>query len=135
MAEGEEELVSKYSSGVSILIRIDGLWKDANTHSRAGLFSKWNTDLDVIWRELARDLKDEIYKEKKEEFDAFDSALISVGRFKDSGSETFDSLAETEITKRDKHYKILNNKELFLKRLENSIGKGTTWGDKDEEDF
>ena len=87
-----ENLKSKHSSGVSILIRIDGLWHDANNHSRRGLFDKWNGDLDTIWRELARDLKDEEYKEKRKKFDEFDKKLISTGPFQDTGSDTFDEL-------------------------------------------
>ena len=37
--------------------------------------------------------------------------------------------------KRAEQYKILNEKELFLKRLENELGKGTTFDDGDEDDF
>jgi len=65
MTEENEPLISKHSSGISILIRVDGLWKDANNHSRNGLFDKWNRDLDAIWRELARDLTDADYTTKK----------------------------------------------------------------------
>jgi len=136
MAEEEHESqISKHSSGVSIIIRIDGLWKDANIHSRAGLFSKWNTDLDVIWRELARDIKEKDYKKKKEEFDDFDKNLVLSGTFKDTGSDTFDELPKDDITNRSKQYQILNDKELFLKRLENFLGKGTTWDDEDDDDI
>ena len=133
--EDTEPHISKHSSGVSILIRIDGLWKEANIHSRVGFFSKWNCDLDVIWRELARDLNDKDYTEKKEEFDEFDTKLVKTGNFKDTGSDTFDKLPDGQQTNRSKQYKILNDKELFLKRLENFLGKGTTWDDDDDGDF
>ena len=135
MAEDQEAQISKHSSGVSILIRIDGLWKDANYHSCSGQYSKWNTKLDVIWRELARDLNDTDYKTKKIEFDAFDKKLTKTGQFKDSGGDTFDGLKQDEIKKRSEQYKILNDKELFLKRLENKLGKGTTWDDGEDDDF
>lgn len=131
----QDQQISKHSSGVSILIRIDGLWKDANLHSRAGLFSKWNTDLDVIWRELARDLDDSDYESKKTKFNKFDEDLVNSGNFKDTGNETFDGLSKSQVDSRSKQYKILNDKELFLKRLENKLGKGTTWDDGDEDDF
>ena len=135
MAEDGEIQISKHSSGVSILIRIDGLWKDANNHSRGGQFSKWNTDLDVIWRELARDFNNDDYEEEKKKFDEFDKGLVEIGRFNDNGSDTFNDEEIETINKRSKHYRKLNDKELFLKRLENKYGKGTTWSDGDEEDI
>ena len=135
MAESEEVLISKHSSGVSIIIRIDGLWKDANIHSCAGQYSKWNTKLDVIWRELARDILENDYDKKKKEFDKFDEDLVKVGAFKDTGSDTFEDITTNETKERSKQYRILNDKELFLKRLENKLGKGTTFSDGDEDDF
>lgn len=135
MAESEEVLISKHSSGVSIIIRIDGLWKDANIHSCTGQYSKWNTKLDVIWRELARDILEKDWEEKKKDFDKFDEQLVEAGPFKDGGSDTFDDITTDESKIRSKHYRILNDKELFLKRLENKLGKGTTFSDGDEDDF
>ena len=128
-------LISKHSSGVSIIIRINGLWEDANASSCSGQYSKWNTKLDVIWRELARDILESDYDEKKKGFDSFDTKLIKTGQFIDSGSDTFDSISSDIMKKRAEQYKILNDKELFLKRLENKLGKGTTFSDGDEDDF
>lgn len=135
MAEDEEVLISKHSSGVSIIIRINGLWIDANLHSCAGQYSKWNTKLDVIWRELARDILEKDWDVKKKDFDTFDAELIKVGAFKDTGSGTFEDMSNDDIGNRSEQYKILNKKELFLKRLENKLGKGTTFSDGDEDDF
>lgn len=135
MAEDVEPLISKHSSGVSIIIRIDGLWKDANIHSCSGQYSKWNTKLDVIWRELARDILETDWETKEKAFDAFDAELVKEGAFKDTGSDTFEDITPDDATKRSKQYRILNKKELFLKRLENKLGKGTTFSDGDEDDF
>ncbi len=135
MAEGDEILISKHSSGVSIIIRIDGLWKDANIHSCSGQYSKWNTKLDVIWRELARDILEDEWEQRKEDFDKFDKRLVDAGAFNDAGSDTFEDITTKESKIRSKHYRILNDKELFLKRLENKLGKGTTFHDGDEDDF
>lgn len=135
MAEEQDNLISKHSSGVSILIRINGLWEDANAFSCSGQFSKWNTKLDVIWRELARDITNTKYTVKKESFDEFDKRLIKTEDFKDGGSETFNDIDEIDKKNRSQQYRILNDKELFLKRLENELGKGTTFHDGDEDDF
>lgn len=145
----EEKRTSKHNSSVSIIIRLDFLWKDANRHSRLGHFADWNNDLDTIWRELARDLKDDEYKDQKEKkegkdittkgyksnFDAFDEEIKTSGRIEDSAGQGFNKLTEDQITTRAKQYEILNRKDLFLRRLENHLGKGTKFIDEDEDDF
>ncbi len=135
MDDETANLISKYSSGVSILVRISGLWNDANTHSRTGRYADWNNDLDCIFRELARDLTDDEYGIKQKEFNKFDTDIAGAGKFMDGGSQTFKEPSTKQIDGRSKHYKSLNDKELFLKRLENKVGKGTTWDNGDEDDF
>jgi len=135
MEEGEQQQVSKYSSGVNILLRLDELWKDTHRHSRNGYFNKWNSDLDRIWLELARDISEKDYETKEERFNKFDTRLSEVGKIKDLEPEGFRKVTEAEIEKRNKHYKILMEKQLFLARLENELGKGTTWDDDDDDDM
>lgn len=132
----DEQKVSKYNSGVAIQIRIDGLWKDANKHSRLNLFEKWNLDLDAIWRELARDIKKDEWEDKKKIYEKFDTDLAATGKFRDFAEDDgFASPEKNALENRKKQYKLLNEKELFLKRLENDLGKGTAYEDEDEYDF
>lgn len=145
----EERRTSKHNSSVSIIIRLDFLWKDANKHAREGKFSDWNNDLDTIWRELARDLKDDEYKDKrfekdgkkfrklgyKSRFDAFDEELKKSGRIEDTARQGFNKITTEQIEIRAKQYEILNRKDLFLRRLENHLGKGTKFENEDEDDF
>ena len=142
--EEESNLVkSKYSSGINIIIRLDLLWKDTHAHSRAGSFNKWNSDLDRIWLELARDLfnKKKLIDEStsfegvKEKFDNFDGELSQVGSFVDEKPAGFKQSSKEDISKRAEQYKILMRKQLFLARLENYLGKGTTEQDEDDYDF
>jgi hypothetical protein len=146
MEEQQENKVSKYNSGVAQLYRLDGLWKDVNNHSRAGLFSKWNEDLDRVWCELARDLpetekkleenkKIPSFKDAKDEFDKYDTQLMNQGNFQDKEPEGFIEISKEVKQKRNEQYKILIDKELFLRRLENKLGKGTAWEDEDEDNF
>ena len=44
--EIEEVKVSKHSSGVSIIIRLDQLWKNCFSYKRNGQYRKWNEELD-----------------------------------------------------------------------------------------
>ncbi len=146
MEENEEQIKSKYSSGINIILRLDQLWKDTHLHSRIGVYSKWNSDLDCIWLELARDYKDDDkdkdtngekgnFKNIKEEFDSFDTEIKAKGGFKDKKPEGFKKLSPEEIESRDEIYKILMKKQLFLARLENKLGKGTTLDEGDDYDF
>lgn len=143
MAEDEVK-VSKYNSGVAIILRLDGLWKDTHKHSRAGFFYKWNQDLDRIWVELARDLDDSEYNDKRDgdnvvkegyktKFDSFDKRLSDLKvPLKDTLSNDFENPSETDMEVRSKQYKILMEKELFLRRLENKVGKGTAWSEEED---
>lgn len=141
--EDNEPQVSKYSSGVNINLRLDQLWKDTHLHSRNSRYNSWNLDLDCIWSELARDLKDDgdkknnikSYKEIKKEFDSYDTRIISKGKINDKKPEGFREQTKDEIEIRDKHYKILREKQLFLARLENNLGKGTTYDNNDEDEI
>lgn len=139
--EDNEIQVSKYSSGVSINLRLDQLWKDAHLHSRTSRYVAWNLDLDCVWSELARDLKEKAdtkkniksYKEIKTEFDKFDERIVTTGKINDKEPEGFRKAEESAEKARSKHYKILREKQLFLARLENNLGKGTTFDNNDED--
>ena len=133
--EEKEQKVSKYNSGIAIIMRLDGLWKDVNLHSRANQYIKWNADLDRLWCELARDLSDTDYKAKKILFDVFDSSIAQAGAIVDSAPEGFKKVDKDGMTKRQEQYKLLIEKELFLRRLENFLGKGTAWDDDDDDGF
>lgn len=133
--EEQEVKVSKYNSGVAIILRLDALWKDTHTHSRAGNYSLWNSDLDRVWCELSRDLDETKYKKVENEFSKIDEELENLGSFKDYIGNSFDKLNKDEVSKRNKQYKVLMKKELFLRRLENDVGKGTAWDEGDEDDF
>jgi hypothetical protein len=133
----ENELIkSKYNSGINKIIRIDSLWKDVNTHKRTGLFVKWNEDLDCIWCELSSDAKKKgIFKAKQEEFEKFNKELKDIGTINDKGKVGFKKVEDEEKNKRAKHYKTLSDKEIFLRLLEEDVGKGSSWDDSDEDDF
>ena len=134
-----EQQTSKYSTGVSINIRVDHLWIDTHTHSRSGNYNAWNVDLDCIWSELSRDLKDKkgeknVYETKQKEFDKFDEEILKEGVIIDTKPSGFIKITDKQKVSRSKHYKILRRKQLFLTRLENTLGKGTTFDRNDDDD-
>jgi len=136
----DEDKVQRYSSGLNIVIRLDSLWKDTHLHSRAGQYAKWNSDLDRIWLELARDLNEGTNETEKSEFqkrqeqlDRFENELGKLMPFDDSGEKGFTAPTAEMLSRRNKQYKVLMNKQLFLARLENELGKGTTYEDEDDD--
>jgi hypothetical protein len=139
-----EEKVSKFSSGLNIIGRLDNLWRNCQDYKRKGKYSDWNDELDTIWLELARDINPEEYKDKLDEnkkiieegyetiFNKFDVKLREYLPFNDS-SIGFDKPSEDNNKRRNKQYKVLMEKQLFLARLENKVGKGTSWGEEEDD--
>lgn len=133
MEEGDTK-VSKFSSGLNIIMRLDELWKDTHRNSRAGKYNKWNGDLDRIWLELARDLKDK-YENNEKIFKEFEEELKKLGNISDKKPEGFKEPTKDQIKNRDEFYLLMMRKQLFLARLENELGKGTTLQEGDDDDF
>jgi len=131
----EEVRKSKYNTAVSKEIRRDLLWKDANNHSRSGQFHRWNEDLDTIWSELSADLKDEKkFEIKQQEIKKFDERILEVGQISDL-IVGFKKQTPEDLKRRANHYNILREKEIWIRRLENELGKGTAYEDEDEDEF
>ena len=96
-----------------------------------------------IWLELARDLSEDDYKDKKEkdgtkikgyksQFKEFEEQLRKVLPFNDS-LRSFKKPDPSIFKRRNKQYEILMEKQEFLTRLENEVGKGTSWGEKEDD--
>ena len=126
---------SKYNSGVAKEIRRNKLWEEANNHSRVGNFVKWNEDLDCVWRELCVDIKKEEFESKRKEFYGFDEKILDIGQLVDNMDVGFKKPDGNFFIKRANHYKILKDKEVFLRRLENELGKGTAYEDEEDDEF
>jgi hypothetical protein len=140
----EEEKKSKYNSGLNIITRLDFLWRNSEEFKRKCQYCKWNDELDTIWLELARDLKENDFNDSigsdnkkiqgyESKFKVFEELLKVQLPFMDSGTG-FSEPTKEIITKRNEQYKILMNKQLFLARLENHLDKGTSWSES-EDDF
>lgn len=130
-----EQKVSKYSSGINIILRLDLLWKESHLYAKSGQYSQWNNVLDCIWRELARDLNDDNYQNKLDKLEDIENKIKDTMPFHDSEPEGFRKPTTKEIENRNKQYQYLNEKQLFLARLENFLGKGTTEAEDDDDDF
>ena len=74
----------------------------------------------------------------KEKFEELDKAVFENGDLIDneeSVSVGFQKPSSNLWKKRNDQYKALMAKDLFLRRLENHLGKGTAWDEEDEDGF
>lgn len=132
MSEGVESAlkVSKYNSAVAQLQRLDQLWNKAHTASSSGNYIVWNLTLDKIWSELAGDLDQNPTKEK--EFYTFTENLGKTGSISKPEIKGFKI---EENKERAKQYLILLTKEIWLRRLQNTLGKGSSYDDGSQDDW
>lgn len=130
MTEETENIqqTSKYNSAVEQLKRIGELWNKAHTRTISGDLLGWNNVLDKIWSELARDLPEDDKREKR--FKEFSEKLSKLGRLGKAEIHGFDKIVNKNT---DGQYVILLQKEIWLGRLQNELGKGTSWNDEDED--
>lgn len=102
--------ISQFNSAFSQLYRLDNLFQQANYHSSHGNIMAWNWVLDCIWRELAGDCN----KPQIEKYYKYNKKIAE-----NKGKKTL--------------YQVLEFKEIFLRRLQNTQGKGTKYTDPDED--
>ena len=136
MEEEIEEFAktSKINSAMLVNSTLNELWKEFYTHFRAGKYLSSNVDLDCIWTILGGE--DKIEKSKIEDnYKEIETKLKNSGILQDSlGSIGFNRVRTEDIQKFAIQKGILLSKALFLRRLQNSQGKGTAYEDKDEEE-
>tara|TARA_R100001530_G_C4248211_1_gene137127 strand:- start:116 stop:532 length:417 start_codon:yes stop_codon:yes gene_type:complete len=130
----EEVKISKINSAGLINLRMHNLWEDANKHKRTGEFSKWNGDLDAIWCELVGDVDEG--KEDDENFKKLNEVLGKCGILMNWNvkQDGFSSVNQTILLSKAKQYQALLLKEAFLRRLQNTQGKGTAYAEESDWD-
>lgn len=128
--DGEDRTKSKYNSAISQLYRMDELWRDSHRHSRAGNLKEYNSDLDRVWLELAGDLKPVNKKDRAIilEYKDFNFKIAEL-----NGLLTMKRISLSNFS--EKLYQLLMEKELFLRRMQNELGKGTAYEDEMEDDW
>lgn len=113
-----EDKVSKYNSGIAQIFRLDELWQDTHKHSRAGRLNNWNWTLDRVWCELAGDLKDN--DDRINQFKTINESISSLNNLKDK-----EKLGDNQYN--NMLYSKLIEKEIFLRKLQNDLGKGSAY--------
>ena len=129
--------LSKINSAALINIRISNLWQNINRYASTGNFYKWNSELDRIWCELVGDVqptklkkkKDDNEEKEKGDEEIFNDFNIKIAEeFKNLKTKKgFDQHDDSDKQIMLAIYKAIQKKEVFLRRLMNTQGKGTAY--------
>ncbi len=111
----EEEQKSKYNEAFNQLSRINEQWNSCHSHRKRGNLIQWNVALDCVWSELAGDKLT-----KQGSFDKYEEYIKLIVKHRNNKVIL---------------YQVLMKKEIFLRRLQNSQGKGSVYADSSEDDF
>lgn len=107
--------VSKYNEAGLQILRLHEFWLKAEDYANNGNLPRWKFILDSVWRELYPDVK----KRGEPEW---------IKNNSDHKEKIADSKNLAEF------YNALNKRHEFLKFIQDSVGKGGTYGDQYDED-
>ena len=128
----EEEKTSRINSAGLINANLETLWKEASNAMCSNNFTLWSRKLDAIWLILAGDVVEGDENDKK--FKAIDLKIYSHGKLNHKPSG-FQKRTDDDSESSAMQYVLLREKSVFLRRLQNSQGKGTAYANGDSDDF
>jgi len=128
----EDEKTSRINSAGLINANLENLWRDVSNAMCSGNLVLWNRKLDAIWVVLGGDVKTGDDNDKK--FNEIDLKIYSSGSLIHK-AQGFVQKDANEKASMSLQYLYLREKSLFLRRLQNSQGKGTAYASDDSDDF
>ena len=127
-----EDKISRINSAGIINITIENLWRESYSAMARGDLVTWNRKLDAVWLILGGDV--DVDSKLDKEFYKIDLQLHKTGNLNHK-SKGFQKTSTTDGSNIALQYLILRNKAIFLRRLQNSQGKGTAYASGDEADW
>ena len=124
----EDKFTSMLNTGGLINLRLHDLWILVNKHRISGNYYSWNLTLDSLWSELVGDLEEHDNQEKK--YLLYNKLLHKHLPLYSGYQVGFNKIKKEDMEKIKYQYAILLAKEIFLRRLQNTLGKGTAWKDE-----
>lgn len=128
--EVDEEKVSKINAAGLINITLENLWRDCYKLMASGHYGLWNIKLDSIWVILGGDEKDE--NDTSKDINKLDLEIYKQGVLSSKSGKGFNAQPNPNNAMQ---YQLLKRKSLFLRRLQNKQGKGTSYHSDDDYDF
>ena len=123
---------SKINAAQIINISLENLWRDIYSAMSKGDLVTWNRKLDSIWVILGGDCKKG--GEEDIEMNRIDINLYGTGKLNHK-REGFVNFDKDESSQMSLQYQYLKEKSIFLRRMQNSQGKGTAYEVGDEESY
>jgi hypothetical protein len=132
--EGKEGLLgrSKYNAAGLVNLSLERNWTRVFQAQSTKNLPRWNAHLDSIWLILGGDSvpNSPIVKE----FEQIEKKIGESGSLYHNVSG-FQKQTDSEKEKISYQYRLLMEKSLFLRRLQNKQGKGTAYVDEDEDEI
>ena len=128
--EIEDEQVSRINSAGLTNITLENLWRDCYSAMAKGNLILWDRKLDAIWTNLGGDCKKNGNEAK--DLRKIDIKIAEIGSLKNKNSG-FNKKPSSSSLNLAKQYLLLKDKALFLKRLQNTQGKGTAYASDEDE--
>ena len=128
----DEETISRINSAGLINSALEKLWTDCYAAISQGNLVLWNRKLDAIWTILGGDQQEGDTTDLA--MDKIDESLYKTGSLNHK-KEGFEKTNKDESVTIALQYLILKKKSLFLRRLQNSQGKGTAYRSNDDDDI
>ena len=128
--EDDESKMSKINSAGLINSTLEKLWIDCYNAMSSGDYLKWNTKLDAIWSILGGDCK-----KGETEDDNMNNINLKIYEEGSLKSKTGVGFNKVQNPNNATQYQLLLDKNLFLRRLQNSQGKGTAYDKGHGDDF
>jgi len=130
--EQDEKKLSRINSAGLTNITLENLWRDCYSAMAEGNLTKWNRKLDAIWTNLGGDCKEDGDEEKL--INKLDKDIYNLGSLINN-KQGFSKELKNKPLNTAKQYLLLKKKALFLKRLQNKQGKGTSYASDDDDDM
>jgi len=128
----DEGKISKINAAGLINMAIENLWREAYAAMAANKFSLWNVKLDAIWCILGGDVVEGEKEDKA--FNELELKIYKTGSL-NHVTQGFESHKDSDKNKIAMQYLLLRKKTIFLRRLQNSQGKGTAYSSGDNDDW
>lgn len=108
---------SKYNEATLNIQRLHNSWMKCAYFRTTASYEKWKWELDTIWTELCQDVKEQRMNNYKK---------VEVQNQKHR-----DVIGKSDT--RMKLYEAINERHIFLRRLQDRVGKGGTYEDESSE--
>jgi len=131
----EELQLSKINSAYLVNLTLNNLWENFFRHFKAIKYLDANNDLDCIWTILGGE-KGIANSPIEKDYNEINKKLQNYAPLKNNiETRGFSGVNPNDLKKLSEQRSLMLTKALFLRRLQNTQGKGTAYLNEDEEGF